>query len=192
MKELINLGLILITGGARSGKSRYAVELAKQKSGKVAFIATAIAGDEEMTRRIRMHQSARPSDWTTIEESINVAQAIADAAVEHKTIIVDCLTLFITNLVFKPPYREEIDDQKEQNIYAAIEQIVDTTKNVEATVIIISNELGMGLVPEDALARRFRDIAGRANQLMAEAADEAYVCISGIPMRIKGENETGK
>ena len=181
------MSLILITGGARSGKSRYAVELAKQKGDKVAFIATAIAGDEEMTRRIRMHQSARPSNWTTIEESINVAQAVADAAANHATIIVDCLTLLITNLVFEPPYQGEIDDEKEQKIYAAVKQIIETTKNIEATVIIISNELGMGLVPEDALARRFRDIAGRANQLMAEAADEAYVCISGIPMRIKGE-----
>ena len=182
---MINLSLILITGGARSGKSRYAVELAKQKGGKVAFIATAIAGDEEMTQRIRLHQSARPSDWTTVEESINVAQAIADAASDYETIIVDCLTLLITNLVFEPPYQEKIDDEKEQNIYEAIEQIINTTRNVEATVIVISNELGMGLVPEDALARRFRDIAGRSNQLMAEAADEAYVCISGIPMRIK-------
>lgn len=182
---MINLSLILITGGARSGKSRYAVELAKQRGGKVAFIATAIAGDEEMTQRIRLHQSVRPSDWTTVEEYINVAQAIADAASNHETIIVDCLTLLITNLVFEPPYREEIDDAKEQNIYAAVEQIIENTKSVEATVIVISNELGMGLVPEDALARRFRDIAGRSNQLMAEAADEAYVCISGIPMRIK-------
>ena len=187
---MINLSLILITGGARSGKSRYAVELAKQKGGNVAFIATAIAGDEEMTERIRMHQTARPSDWTTIEESINVAQAIADVASNHSTIIVDCLTLLITNLVFEPPYNEEINYEKEQKIYTAVEKIIETTKNVEATVIVISNELGMGLVPEDALARRFRDIAGRANQLMAEAADEAYVCISGIPMRIKGENET--
>lgn len=182
---MINLSLILITGGARSGKSRYAVELAKQKSGKVAFIATAIAGDEEMTRRIQMHQASRPADWTTIEESINVAQSITDTVSNHDTIIVDCLTLLITNLVFEPPYREEIDDEKEQNIYAAIEKIIETTENLEATVIVISNELGMGLVPEDALARRFRDIAGRANQLLAEAADEVYVCISGIPMRIK-------
>ncbi|MFQ6044056.1 MAG: bifunctional adenosylcobinamide kinase/adenosylcobinamide-phosphate guanylyltransferase [Candidatus Poribacteria bacterium] len=180
------MSLILITGGARSGKSRYAVELAKQKSGKVAFIATAIAGDEEMTQRIRMHQSARPTDWTTIEESINVAQSIADVVSNHDIIIVDCLTLLITNLVFEPPYQGEIDDEKEEKIYAAVEQIIETTKNIEATVIVISNELGMGLVPEDALARRFRDIAGRANQLMAEAADEVYVCISGIPMRIKG------
>lgn len=182
---MINLSLIFITGGARSGKSRYAVELAKQKSGKVAFIATAIAGDEEMTQRILLHQAARPSDWTTIEESINVSQAITDAVSNHDTIIVDCLTLLITNLVFEPPYQEEINDEKEQKIYAAVGQIIETTENLEATVIVISNELGMGLVPEDALARRFRDIAGRANQLLAEAADEVYVCISGIPMRIK-------
>ena len=185
---MINLSLIFITGGARSGKSRYAVELAKQKGGKVAFIATAIAGDEEMTQRILLHQAARPSDWTTIEESINVSQAITDVVSNHDTIIVDCLTLLITNLVFEPPYQEEINDEKEQKIYAAVGKIIETTENLDATVIVISNELGMGLVPEDALARRFRDVAGRANQLMAEAADEVYVCISGIPMRIKGEN----
>jgi adenosylcobinamide kinase/adenosylcobinamide-phosphate guanylyltransferase len=138
-----------------------------------------------MTQRILLHQAARPSDWTTIEESINVSQAIANAVSNHNTIIVDCLTLLITNLVFEPPYREEIDDEKEQNIYTAIEKIIETTENLEATAIVISNELGMGIVPEDALARRFRDIAGRANQLMAEAANEVYVCISGIPMRIK-------
>lgn len=179
------MSLIFITGGARSGKSAYAVELAKQNGGKVAFIATAFAGDDEMEQRIQLHQASRPPEWTTIEEPIKVAEAISDAAVGHAAIIVDCLTLLISNLICETPSQEMVNPEHERSILRAIKQIAGTAKNAASTVIIISNELGMGIVPENALARYFRDVCGRANQLMAAIADEVCVCFSGIPVRIK-------
>jgi len=182
---LNRLSLIFITGGARSGKSAYAVELAKRNGGKTAFIATAFAGDDEMKQRILLHQASRPPEWTTIEEPIKVAEAISGATANHKTIIVDCLTLLVSNLIFDTPSQDMVNPEHEQRILASIKRIAETAQNTDSTVIIISNELGMGIVPENALARYFRDVCGRANQLMAAAADEVYVCFSGIPVRIK-------
>lgn len=183
-KELNRLSLIFITGGARSGKSAYAVELAKRHGGRTAFIATAVAGDDEMEQRIQLHQASRPPAWTTVEEPIKVAEAISGVAVNHQSIIVDCLTLLVSNLIFATP-QEPVNPEHEQSILKAIKQIAETAKNTASTVIVISNELGMGIVPDNALARYFRDVCGRANQLLAAAADEVYVCFSGIPVRIK-------
>ena len=172
--------IIFITGGARSGKSDLAVKLAKDSGGKVAFIATATAGDEEMSERIRRHKESRPSEWTTIEEPRDVVSAI-NSAYGNDVLIIDCLTLLLSNLIC------ESDDIGDTGwILDEVNKITEAARAFEGTVIIISNELGMGIVPENRLAREFRDLAGRGNQIVAWSADEVYVCFSGIPVRIKG------
>ncbi|HGJ67293.1 TPA: bifunctional adenosylcobinamide kinase/adenosylcobinamide-phosphate guanylyltransferase [bacterium] len=177
------MSLIFITGGARSGKSTLAVELAKKYNGKVTFIATAQAGDDEMKKRISLHKQERPQEWTTIEEPIDVASAI-DSAVGYDIIIIDCITLLVSNLLCK---NENMDET--QWIFEKINDLVYSAKRFDGTVIIISNEVGMGIVPENKLARDFRDIAGKANQIIAGSADKVYVCFSGIPLLIKGTGD---
>ena len=171
--------LIFITGGARSGKSTLAVQLAKKSGEKVAFIATARAGDEEMAKRILLHKKSRPSEWTTIEEPVDVALAL-ETIHGHDVVIVDCLTLLLSNLMFEYDSSNETDAIMEK-----IETLAEASRRFAGTVIIVSNEVGMGIVPENALARKFRDLAGRANQIVAGAADEVYVCFSGISIKIK-------
>jgi adenosylcobinamide kinase/adenosylcobinamide-phosphate guanylyltransferase len=173
--------LIFITGGARSGKSSLAVQLAKKLGGEVAFIATARAGDEEMAQRILIHRESRPKEWTTIEEPVNIASAI-DAARGHNVAIIDCLTLLLSNLMF-----ENRDLNEADAILGKIRALVEAAGSFEGTVLVVSNEVGMGIVPENELARKFRDLAGKANQIMAGAADEVYVCFAGIPVKIKGK-----
>lgn len=177
------MSLIFITGGARSGKSTLAVELAKEYDGKVAFIATAQAGDDEMERRIFLHKQERPQGWTTIEEPMDVASAI-DSASGHDIVIIDCITLLISNLLCS---QENITEIKW--ILEKIEKLAESAKKFDGTVIIISNEVGMGIVPENKLAREFRDLAGKANQIIAKSADQVYVCFSGIPLLIKGKGD---
>ena len=174
------MSIIFITGGARSGKSTLAVELAKKSNGKVAFIATAQAGDDEMKKRISLHKQERPKDWTTIEEPMDVASAI-DSSCGHNVVIIDCMTLLVSNLLCLDENMAET-----QWILEKIGQLVNPAKKFDGTVIIISNEVGMGIVPENKLARDFRDIAGKANQIIANSADQVYVCFSGIPLLIKG------
>ena len=173
--------LIFITGGARSGKSRLAVQLAGKTGDKVAFIATARAGDDEMAERILLHRKSRPKEWTTIEEPIDVASAIVKA-LEYRVVIVDCLTLLLSNLMFENNRANDADQ-----ILDAVRSLAKTSRDFEGTLIVVSNEVGMGIVPENELAREFRDLAGRANQIMAGAADEVYLCVSGIPIQIKGQ-----
>jgi adenosylcobinamide kinase/adenosylcobinamide-phosphate guanylyltransferase len=172
--------LIFITGGARSGKSKLALQLAERAGGKVAFIATARAEDDEMAERILIHQESRPKEWTTIEEPVDVPGAIAKVA-DHDLIIMDCLTLLLSNLMLDNSSLDEID-----GILGKMEDLVKASRSFKGTVIVVSNEVGMGIVPENELARKFRDLAGRANQIMAKAADEVYLCVSGVPVNIKG------
>jgi adenosylcobinamide kinase/adenosylcobinamide-phosphate guanylyltransferase len=172
--------LIFITGGARSGKSKLAVQLAERSGGKVAFIATASAGDEEMAKRILLHKRSRPKGWTTIEEPMDVASAVARVQ-GHDVVIIDCLTFLLSNLMLENNGSNEMDQ-----VLDKIKGLAKAARDFEGIVIVVSNEVGMGIVPENDLARKFRDLAGRANQIMAEAADEVYVCFSGIPIRIKG------
>jgi adenosylcobinamide kinase/adenosylcobinamide-phosphate guanylyltransferase len=173
--------LIFITGGARSGKSRLALQLAERADDKVAFIATARAGDDEMAERILIHKKSRPKEWTTIEEPIDVPSAISRVA-DHDVVIIDCLTLLLSNLIMlEDSSLNEID-----GILDKVEELVKAFGSFKGTAIVVSNEVGMGIVPENELARKFRDLAGRANQIMANAADEVYLCVSGIPVKLKG------
>jgi len=176
------MSIIFISGGARSGKSSLAVQIAMKSNGKVAFIATAQAGDDEMERRILMHKKERPENWDTIEEPINVDSAI-DMAKGNDILIIDCITLFISNMLCTD---EEFNVSW---VFEKIEKLVDSAKKFKGTVIIISNEVGMGIVPENKLARDFRDIAGKANQMIAQSADQVYICFSGIPLLIKGTGD---
>lgn len=173
--------LILITGGARSGKSGYALKLAKSQKRKVIYIATAAPLDSEMKRRIRLHRKARRKDWLTIEEPIEVLKAVKKASKKNVAVILDCLTLLISNLMLK--------GFKDAVVYDKIKSIAAALKENAGLSIVVTNEVGGGIVPDNKLARKFRDLQGNANQIVAEAADCVYFLVSGIPMKIKGGDE---
>jgi len=168
--------IIFITGGARSGKSTYAASLAgKHKS--VAFVATCQALDKEMARRIKLHQQDRPGNWETFEEPKEVAGLINDLDNRFDCILIDCLTLLVSNLL--------LAKHKEEAILKEIEKTLKNLRKKKAQAVIVSNEVGLGLVPANKLGRDFRDIAGKVNQLAAKQADEVFFTVSGIPWNIK-------
>ena len=180
--------LTFVIGGARSGKSRYAQELAeKSAQGRpVVFLATAQAGDAEMEERIARHKSDRPAHWRTVEEPLEAADVLrgeADAAV----IVVDCLTFFVTNHLLRSGDASQCDAEiwDEAGTEAAVIDLLAAARESAAPVILVSNEVGLGLVPETALGRLWRDVAGRANQSAAAAADEVILMVAGLPLRIK-------
>jgi adenosylcobinamide kinase/adenosylcobinamide-phosphate guanylyltransferase len=176
---------ILILGGARSGKSRFAQELARQIGGDdVLFVATATAGDVEMTRRIERHRRDRPDHWRTLEQTADIGAAIAGAPERHKVVIIDCLTLLVSNVLLDCPDRLEAD-AVEERIRAEINSLLAACRRREGTVIIVSGEVGQGLVPDNPLGRAFRDLAGIANQVVAAAADATYLMVAGLPVEIK-------
>lgn len=173
----------MITGGVRSGKSKFAEELAGKLGGEIIYLATAQALDREMEERIKKHQQHRPQNWTTVEEPLEAARIIAGCRRET-TVLLDCLTLYLSNWFFKD---EDLSlDCREEIVSRAVTGLAETVKGSDANIIIVTNELGWGVVPENALARRFRDLAGRANQKIAECCDQVYLMVSGIPIRIKG------
>jgi adenosylcobinamide kinase/adenosylcobinamide-phosphate guanylyltransferase len=165
--------LTLILGGARSGKSRYAEQLAASAS-DVVFIATAEALDDDMAARIARHRADRPSYWNTIEAPLDLAGAIASAS-SGTTIIVDCLTLWASNVLFA-----DVDRAAEKTA-----EWLDVASRHRGDVIVVSNEVGLGIVPDNALARQYRDLLGRMNQQVAAAADDVVLLVAGIPMHIK-------
>ena len=183
--------LILILGGARSGKSRFAKQLAQacseEEQQSVVYIATAEAGDEHMRQRIERHRRGRPAGWETVEAQQNVAAAVEATGDSAAAIIVDCLTLWISNLLLAggEEFNEAQAASKEEAILDEVEALIRTAKKANAHVIVVSNEVGMGIVPLTRLGRVSRDIAGRANQALAQAADEVYVMWAGLPQRIK-------
>jgi adenosylcobinamide kinase/adenosylcobinamide-phosphate guanylyltransferase len=169
--------MTLILGGARSGKSTYALEMAK-KSGKVAFVATCEAPDKEMKERIRLHREQRPKHWKTFEEPEDVGNLLKKIGDGFDCIVIDCLTLLVSNLVLKK--------YKKEDILKKIESMLSILRKKKAKVVIVSNEVGLGLVPANRLGRDFRDIAGKVNQRVAKEADRVIFIVSGIPMDIKG------
>jgi len=168
---------IFILGGARSGKSAYALNLAKERSRKVLYIATAEAGDSEMRNRISKHKASRPRYWKTVEEPLDLIAALEKHKHKYEVIIIDCLTLYLSNLMHK--------GLKQGAIIKIIKEASGCIKAMKEAVIVISNEVGLGIVPENRLAREFRDIAGLSNQIMARAADEAVFIQAGIPLKLK-------
>lgn len=170
--------LILITGGARSGKSRFATELASRMSFTVTFIATAsFSEDSEMKERIRSHQKSRPSHWDTIEEPRNIASLIPKIHSPERVVLIDCLTLFISNLL--------LDDKDENEILDQVQAIANLSKKFNKATIVVTNEVGWGVVPTTPLGRKFRDIAGKANQILAKEADFVWLLVCGIPLKVK-------
>jgi len=169
--------IIFVLGGARSGKSAYAVELANQQKKKVAFIATCEPLDKEMRERIRFHKKDRPSNWKTFEEPLFVSRVFKRIGNKYAIILIDCLTLLISNLLLK--------GYKEKNIEEEVSKILFALKKNKAKSIIVSNEVGLGIVPDSKLGRDFRDIAGRINQIVAKKSDEVFFLLSGIPWRVK-------
>lgn len=178
--------LTFITGGARSGKSSFAQKLAMEYK-RVCYVATADpaqsvqANDDEMLKRIQKHRDSRPANWQTIEAPLEIDKAIANINSEADVILIDCITIYITNLLLKGPETEE----KEENIIDAINRLCIVCKEIPSHVIIVSNEVGCGIVPDNPLSRKFRDIAGNANQIIAREADNVFLVTSGIEMKIK-------
>lgn len=170
------MGHVLVLGGARSGKTGFAERLAMRAGTRPAYLATAQALDAEMRDRVRAHREQRGPQFETIEEPLRLSAAITSAAKTHDAILVDCLTLWITNLIMA-----------EENVAAAVDGLVETLVATTASrVILVSNEVGLGIVPDNAMARMFRDLAGAAHQRVAEICDDAYFVVAGLPMVLKG------
>ncbi|RJQ46716.1 MAG: bifunctional adenosylcobinamide kinase/adenosylcobinamide-phosphate guanylyltransferase [Gaiellales bacterium] len=175
--------MIFVTGGARSGKSAFAERLAQERDGAVTYIATAAAGDEEMRARIAEHRRRRPESWRTVELDSGLAAGVESALAGGGTVLVDCLTVYISNRLLAQGF---IDVQATiERIEREVDEIAGACAQADGSVIVVSNEVGMGIVPGNSLSRAFRDIAGRANQRMAAGADEVYLCVSGIPVKVK-------
>jgi adenosylcobinamide kinase / adenosylcobinamide-phosphate guanylyltransferase len=165
----------LVLGGARSGKSSFAQVLAEGADGDLIYIATAQAFDEEMTARIIRHKLERGPSWQTVECPTELNAAIAANQGEGRTILIDCLTLWLSNLMLG-----------EHDISAAVSGLVMSLKSSSAKVILVSNEVGQGIVPDNALARQFRDEAGWLNQAIARVADDVWFVTAGLPQKLKG------
>ncbi len=175
--------LILILGGARSGKSAYAERLAQERGGAVLFVATAAAGDEEMAQRIAAHRADRPAAWQTLEAPTGVAAAIAACDSAADILLLDCVTLLVSNLLLA---REAAGEAAiGRAIDAEIEALLAAIAVMEATWIVVSNEVGMGLVPPYPLGRAYRDLLGRANARLAARADRAYLLVAGLALDLK-------
>ena len=178
---------ILVTGGARSGKSRFALELAKKSAQPVLFVATAVAGDEEMKQRIENHRKERPADWRTLEVTTDVGTHIRKAIGDARVFIIDCIALLVNNVLSKHGYgvSPEADAIAEQQVNDEINRLVECIKTKDATFIIVTNEVGLGIVPADKTTRLYRDLLGRANQMLASCADEVYFMVAGLPVKVK-------
>jgi adenosylcobinamide kinase/adenosylcobinamide-phosphate guanylyltransferase len=176
--------LIFLLGGARSGKSQTAEAIAREHGGRALFVATAEPTDADMRQRIADHRASRPADWHTLEAPINTAEQIAATSFAYDTLILDCLTLMISNILVELP---EALTQAEANdaALAAVDPLLAAQAQSDATWIVVSNEVGMGVVPPTRLGNLYRDMLGRANQRIAKAADEVLLLVAGIPWRLK-------
>lgn len=170
--------VILVTGGARSGKSRFAEKLAEGFQPLRGYLATAQAGDAEMERRIERHRGRRGPDWRTVEEPLRVEEAIRAHDDRFSVLLLDCVTLWMSNLLFRC-------EGGAAEALTRVESFTGSFPSLHTPLVIVTNEVGMGIVPEHPLSRSFRDLAGEANEMIAAAADEVYVTISGLPLRLK-------
>ncbi|RLM20312.1 bifunctional adenosylcobinamide kinase/adenosylcobinamide-phosphate guanylyltransferase [Brenneria alni] len=181
--------MILITGGARSGKSSLAEKLAAQHGENVLYIATSQVTDEEMAERVKRHRENRPAHWRTWEGYRDLGVVIAEKTAADEAVILECITTMITHLLFEqagdtPP--EHMDFPAiEAVIQQQIDQLIAACSRSASPVYLVTNELGMGIVPQNRLARHFRDIAGRVNQRLAAVAESVYLVVSGIEVKIK-------
>lgn len=183
--------IVLILGGARSGKSTYAENMAKQLSEKVLYLATALITDEDMADRIRKHRESRPESWPTAER-YKTFELLAEEPTfqSSEVVLLDCLTLMMTNLMFDIDLdyeraTPELIQEVEERIKMETDGLIEVVKQFRKTLIIVSNEVGLGLVPSYKLGNYFRDISGRMNQHVASIADEAVFMVSGLPIKLK-------
>lgn len=179
--------LIMCTGGARSGKSEFAESLALSLKGQKGYIATSLAYDDEMRDRIAAHQARRGSEWLNYEIPIHMDEQLDRPLQECEVILLDCMTMYIMNVLMD--YDDVSDHEVQQQITAQVVDHVDRVlgqlRAFQGTIIIVTNEIGLGIVPMDPLTRLYRDIVGKVNQHTAALADEVYMSISGIPVEIK-------
>ncbi|MBU8911823.1 MAG: bifunctional adenosylcobinamide kinase/adenosylcobinamide-phosphate guanylyltransferase [Desulfobacterales bacterium] len=167
-----------VIGGCRSGKSFFALDQANRiKGGKKYFIATSVPTDTEMEKRVESHQKERGQDWHTIEEPVMIHEKINQYSTEARVLLVDCLTLWVSNLLFHSYDKTRIDE--------AVKHLENSLEQCECPIFLVSNEVGCGIVPENELARKFRDFAGFVNQRMAKIADTVVMTIAGIDVQIK-------
>lgn len=170
-----NLRTILVLGGARSGKSRHAQGLAERIAPRRLFVATAQAFDDEMRDRIARHRADRDNSWRTIETPVALPQMLRDEGARADVVLVDCLTLWLSNLLLA-----------DADLEAAGDDLIAALADVHVPIVLVSNEVGFGIVPDNALARRFRDAAGRLNQRLAATCDATDLVVAGIPLRLRG------
>jgi adenosylcobinamide kinase/adenosylcobinamide-phosphate guanylyltransferase len=169
--------LILVTGGCRSGKSRYALDYANRHFSKKLYLATCEALDEEMAQRIVHHKKTRGIEWQTVEEPIKIVEGIKQHE-DVDVILLDCITLWLSNLLMRQKEDLEVMDE--------MHRLMDAMKQSQTSLILVSNEVGMGIVPADPLSRRFRDLSGMVNQRIAEVVNTVIFMVSGIPLFLKG------
>ena len=173
MKEIL-----FVTGGCRSGKSSFALDYANRHFSKKVYLATSLALDDEMKARIKRHQEQRGSDWITVEEAKKVSQAIFSLPEDTDVILLDCLTMWISNLL--------LEGQGQERIFQEIESLIETIKKAPQSIITVSNEVGSGIVPDNTVSRMFRDIVGFANQRIAACSDTVVLTVAGLSNVIKG------
>jgi adenosylcobinamide kinase/adenosylcobinamide-phosphate guanylyltransferase len=176
--------IILITGGARSGKSSYALERAEALSSKRLFVATCPKIDAEMSERVRRHQDERRGrGWITLEKETRLSDIFLHQTEEFEVVLIDCITLWVNNIIFTDAGQgQAVDDQ---HIGSLCREWLDATSRFAGTIICVTNEVGLGIVPDNALARRYRDLVGTCNQLIGKQADEVVLVSCGIPLTIK-------
>jgi adenosylcobinamide kinase/adenosylcobinamide-phosphate guanylyltransferase len=175
--------ITFVIGGARSGKSAYATELARNSPGTIYYVATAEPSDDEMRERIMQHQIERPAEWRTLEEPIDIAERIASDVEPDSTVIVDCLTVWLGNVFHHG--RDESPARLREQASAIVERLCTAASDLQLRMIVVSNEVGTGLVPSDPVSRLYRDVLGGVNQAVADRADEVVLLVAGIPMHIK-------
>jgi adenosylcobinamide kinase/adenosylcobinamide-phosphate guanylyltransferase len=171
--------IIFITGSARSGKSRYAEFRAEELGERLLYVATAEANDEEMAQRIAEHRKGRANQWATIEEPVELAEALLTQRGKADAVLVDCLTLWISNLLFP---------RDDEYVRLKVEGLLAILPALDFHIVLVSNEVGWGIVPDNPLARKFRDLAGWSNQRIAEAAGEVILMVAGLPVVVKKES----
>jgi adenosylcobinamide kinase/adenosylcobinamide-phosphate guanylyltransferase len=175
--------IILLLGGARSGKSHYAQQLAGELGSKVLFVATGEALDEEMQARIAEHKKDRPRSWRTLEIPTGIGKKITRHIGDAEVVVIDCITLLISNLLRGKPDHPGA----EKLVKAEINELIDVMDKLDASFVIVSNEVGMGLVPDNKLGRVYRDLLGKANQLLAARATEVYLMVACLPVQVKSQ-----